>query len=257
MGVLVVFREGPCSEKMTAKAPLHVLISGAAGQIGYSIIPLVASGLALGPDQPVVLHLLDITPAMKALSGVVMEIEDGAYPLVQDVIATDNYDEAFKGVDYCILVGGFPRKKGMLRADLLAKNAGIFKATGEALEKHAKRSVKVIVVANPANTNCLTCATHAPSIPKENFCALTRLDMNRARAQLTKKLGLPSSDMIRNVVIWGNHSKTMVPDINSATLCPRVGCFRSTNRSPMRSGLRASSRPQSSSGARPSSGPVV
>merc|ERR1719411_33593 len=107
----------------------------------------------------------------------------------------------------------------MLRADLLAKNAPIFKATGEALEKHAKRDVKVIVVANPANTNCLTCATHAPSIPKENFCALTRLDMNRARAQLTAKLGLASSSMVKNVVIWGNHSKTMVPDINSATLC--------------------------------------
>lgn len=199
------------------KQPKHVLISGAAGQIGYALIPLVATGQVLGPDQPVILHLLDIAPAMSMLAGVVMEINDGAYPLVHDVIATSDYATGFAGVDVAILVGGFPRKQGMVRADLLGKNRPIFVAAGEALEAHASRDVKVLVVANPANTNCLIAATHAPSIPKENFTALTRLDLNRARHQVAAKAGTVAG-LVRNLVIWGNHSKTQVPDATFATV---------------------------------------
>jgi len=193
------------------------VISGAAGQIGYSLIPLFANGQVFGYDQKVVLSLLEIEPAMKALNGVRMELDDCAYPLVEDIICTADANEAFKGADYAVLVGGFPRKKGMVRADLLAKNAPIFKAMGEALENNAKKTCKVLVVANPANTNCLICASHAPSIPKENFCALTRLDFNRARSQISTKLGVPSTE-IKNIVIWGNHSKTQVPDVSNATI---------------------------------------
>lgn len=146
-----------------------------------------------------------------------MEIEDCAYPLVDSVMGTADYAQAFKNVDYCILVGGFPRRKGMLRSDLLAKNGPIFKATGEALEAYASKDVKVLVVANPANTNCLTCATYAPSIPKENFCALTRLDQNRAMGQIANR----TKSAVRNVngvIIWGNHSKSQVPDASTATV---------------------------------------
>jgi len=160
---------------------------------------------------------LEIEPAMKGLNGVRMELDDCAYPLVESIICTSDANEAFKDAEYAVLVGGFPRKKGMVRADLLAKNAPIFKAMGEALEKNAKKTCKVLVVANPANTNCLICASHAPSIPKENFCALTRLDFNRARSQISTKLGVPSTE-IKNIVIWGNHSKTQVPDVSNATI---------------------------------------
>jgi len=204
-------------EKKQESTAVKVVISGAAGQIGYSLIPLFANGQVFGYDQKVVLSLLEIEPAMKALNGVRMELDDCAYPLVEDIICTADANEAFKGADYAVLVGGFPRKKGMVRADLLAKNAPIFKAMGEALENNAKKTCKVLVVANPANTNCLICASHAPSIPKENFCALTRLDFNRARSQISTKLGVPSTE-IKNIVIWGNHSKTQVPDVSNATI---------------------------------------
>lgn len=162
-------------------------------------------------------ELLEITPALPALQGVRMELDDCAYPLVEDIICTDKADVAFKDCDYAVLVGGFPRKKGMLRKDLLAKNAPIFKAMGCAIDQYAKKTCKVLVVANPANTNCLICATNAPSIPKKNFCALTRLDFNRAKSQIASKLGVKSRD-IENMVIWGNHSKTQVPDVNNCKI---------------------------------------
>ena len=166
-------------EKKEESTAVKVVITGAAGQIGYSLLPLVANGQVFGTDTKVVMSLLEITPALPALNGVRMELDDCAYPLVDEIICTDDANVAFKDADYAILVGGFPRKKGMLRADLMAKNAPIFKAMGEAIEKNAKKTIKVLVVANPANTNCLICCSHAPSIPKENFCALTRLDFNR------------------------------------------------------------------------------
>jgi len=200
------------------QAAIRVVITGAAGQIGYSILPLFANGQVFGSDKKVVLNLLEITPVLPALNGVRMELDDCAYPLVDDIVCTDKPEVAFKDVDYAVLVGGFPRKKGMLRKDLLAKNAPIFKGMGEALEKYAKKTVKVVVVANPANTNCLICASNAPSIPKKNFSALTRLDYNRATNQIAQKLGVKSRD-VKNVVIWGNHSKTQVPDVNNATVC--------------------------------------
>jgi malate dehydrogenase len=168
-----------------------------------------------GDGQPVILHLLEIPPAEAALQGVVMELMDGAYPLLAGVVPTVDPTVAFKDVDYCVLVGAFPRKKGMERKDLLAKNASIFKSQGEAIEKYASRNVKVLVVGNPANTNALICSHYAPSIPRENFTALTRLDQHRATAQVAMKLGVPFSQ-VKNVIIWGNHSATQFPDIAHA-----------------------------------------
>jgi len=199
------------------KEPIHVAISGAAGQIGYSLIPLVCSGLVFGFDRPIVLHLLEIEQVLKALNGIHMEIVDCAYPLVRGVICTSKVEEAFENCDYAILVGGFPRQKDMSRKDLSAKNGAIFKDMGEGLEKYAKKTTNVLVVANPANTNCLICSHYAPKIPKSNFVALTRLDMNRARSQIAKKVGTNVED-VKNVIIWGNHSDTQVPDVQFATL---------------------------------------
>jgi malate dehydrogenase len=164
-----------------------------------------------GPDQDVILHLLEVPFVLEALNGVVLELEDGGYPLLRGIVATTEAEVAFKDVDVAILVGAFPRKEGMERSDLLNKNAGIFKVQGEAIDKVAKKSVKVLVVGNPANTNALLCQHYAPSIPKENFSALTRLDHNRAKAQIAKKLNIPVRD-VHNVVIWGNHSSTQYPD---------------------------------------------
>lgn len=201
---------------MSEKAPLRVVITGAAGQIAYSLIYQVASGYVFGPDQPLALHLLDIAPMMGVLNGVVMEIQDCAMPLVRETIATDDPNVAFKDIDAAFLVGAMPRKEGMERKDLLAANVKIFKVQGEALDKFAKKSVKVLVVGNPANTNALICSHYAPSIPKENFSAMTRLDQNRAAAQLANKLGQPIS-AIKKVTIWGNHSSTQFPDAGQAT----------------------------------------
>jgi len=201
---------------MSEKAPLRVVITGAAGQIAYSLIYQVASGYVFGQDQPLVLHLLDIAPMMGVLNGVVMEIQDCAMPLVRDTVATDDPNVAFKDIDAAFLVGAMPRKEGMERKDLLAANVKIFKVQGEALDKFAKKSVKVLVVGNPANTNALICSHYAPSIPKENFSAMTRLDQNRASAQLATKLGQPIS-AIKKVTIWGNHSSTQFPDAAQAT----------------------------------------
>jgi len=201
---------------MSEKAPLRVVITGAAGQIAYSLIYQVASGYVFGADQPLALHLLDIAPMMGVLNGVVMEIQDCAMPLVRETIATDDPNVAFKDIDAAFLVGAMPRKEGMERKDLLAANVKIFKVQGEALDKFAKKSVKVLVVGNPANTNALICSHYAPSIPKENFSAMTRLDQNRAAAQLANKLGQPIS-AIKKVTIWGNHSSTQFPDAGQAT----------------------------------------
>jgi malate dehydrogenase len=191
--------------------PIRVAVTGAAGQISYSLLPLIANGTMFGPDQEVILHLLEVPFVMEALNGIVLELEDGAYPLLKGIVATTDAEVAFKDVDIAILVGAFPRKEGMERSDLLLKNAGIFKVQGEAIDKVAKKSVKVLVVGNPANTNCLLCQHYAPSIPKEQFSALTRLDHNRAKAQISKKLNIPVKD-VHNVVIWGNHSSTQYPD---------------------------------------------
>jgi len=202
------------------KQAINVMISGAAGQIGYSLIPLFAGGLVFGPDQPMNLILLDIEPMMERLQGTVMEIEDGAYPLVESIVPTFKAEEGFKDLDYAILVGGLPRKGNQTRGDLLVANIKIFKSAGESLAKYAKPTCKVLVVANPANSNCYVCAHYACEANKEfkktNFAALTRLDMNRAQSQLANKLNTIVRN-IDNVVIWGNHSATQVPDIRNAT----------------------------------------
>jgi len=202
---------------MAGKDPITVVITGAAGQIAYSLLYQVASGYVFGSDQPLVLHLLDIAPMMGVLGGVVMEIQDCALPLVRNVVATDDPNVAFKDIDAAFLVGAMPRKEGMERKDLLAANVKIFKVQGEALDKFAKKSVKVLVVGNPANTNALICSHYAPSIPKENFSAMTRLDQNRATGQLALKTGKPIT-AIKRVTIWGNHSSTQFPDASQATM---------------------------------------
>ncbi|KAF6104727.1 malate dehydrogenase 1 [Phyllostomus discolor] len=182
--------------------PIRVLVTGAAGQIAYSLLYSIGNGSVFGKDQPIILVLLDITPMMGVLDGVLMELQDCALPLLKDVIATDKEEVAFKDLDIAVLVGSMPRRDGMERKDLLKANVNIFKTQGAALEKYAKKSVKVIVVGNPANTNCLTASKSAPSIPKENFSCLTRLDHNRAKAQIAIKLGVTSDD-VKNV----NHAK--------------------------------------------------
>jgi len=194
-----------------AKEPITVVITGAAGQIGYSLIYMVSSGYVFGADQPLVLHLLDIAPMMGVLEGVVMEIDDCALPLVTKVVATADPDVAFKDADAAFMVGAMPRKQGMERKDLLAANVKIFKVQGEALDKFAKKGVKVLVVGNPANTNAIIMQYYAPSIPKENFSAMTRLDQNRARAQIAAKAGV-GVEKVDKCIIWGNHSSTQYPD---------------------------------------------
>jgi len=194
---------------------LRVVVTGAAGQIGYALVPLIASGQMFGERQPVILHLLEVEFVMKALEGVVMELVDGAYPLLAGIVPTCDANVAFKDVDVCILVGSFPRKPGMERADLLEKNGSIFQAQGKAIEQLASRNVKILVVGNPANTNCLIARQFAPSIPEKNFSALTRLDHNRAVSQIANKLNVPVAQ-VKNVIIWGNHSTTQFPDANAA-----------------------------------------
>ncbi|KAF5896634.1 malate dehydrogenase, cytoplasmic-like [Clarias magur] len=191
--------------------PLRVLVTGAAGQIAYSLLFGIAKGDVFGKDQPISLVLLDITPMLPALGGVVMELQDCALPLLKEVIPTDKEEVAFKDLDAAILVGSMPRKEGMERKDLLKANVAIFKSQGAALDKYAKKTVKVLVVGNPANTNCLIAAKSAPSIPKENFSCLTRLDHNRAMAQVAIRCGVPANS-VKNVIIWGNHSSTQYPD---------------------------------------------
>lgn len=195
---------------------LTVCVTGAAGQISYSLLPLLATGHVFGTTQRIALQLLEITPALTALSGVAMELIDGAYPLLDSVIQTDDPTVAFKGADVAILAGSFPRRVGMERKDLLAHNLPIFKAQGEALNSVASRSVKVLVVGNPANTNAMVLSRFAPDIPASNISALTRLDHNRAIAQVAKRLDVPIG-AIQGVCMWGNHSSTQYPDITRAT----------------------------------------
>ncbi len=194
------------------KTPVRVAVTGAAGQIGYSLLFRIASGQMLGEDQPVILQLLDITPAMDALKGVAMELEDCAFPLLSDIVRTDDPDEAFGDISYALLVGARPRSKGMERKDLLEANGGIFKPQGKALSDNAASGVKILVVGNPANTNALIAMNNAPNIPNERFTAMTRLDHNRAIAQVAAKTGTTVSD-ITKMTIWGNHSATQYPDL--------------------------------------------
>ncbi len=198
----------------------RVTITGAAGQIGYQLAFRIASGQLLGPNQPVILQLLEITPALTALRGVVMELEDCAFPTLQSVTATDQTDVAFKDTDYALLVGAKPRGPGMERADLLRDNAKIFSVQGKALNEHASRQVKVLVVGNPANTNALIAQSNAPSLNPANFTAMTRLDHNRALAQLAAKTRVHVSQISR-LTIWGNHSATQYPDLNHALVNER------------------------------------
>ncbi len=199
------------------KEPVRVAVTGAAGQIAYSLLFRIASGEMLGTDQPVILQLLEIAPALKALDGVVMEINDCAYPLVTEIIATDDAGKAFDGVAYALLVGSKPRGKGMERGDLLKENGKIFKPQGQALNERARRDVKVLVIGNPANTNALIAMRHAPDLDPSQFTAMTRLDHNRAIGQLAEKTGAAVAD-IERMTIWGNHSATQYPDITHATV---------------------------------------
>ncbi|XP_066552932.1 malate dehydrogenase 1Ab, NAD (soluble) [Amia ocellicauda] len=195
--------------------PIKVLVTGAAGQIAYSLLYSIAKGDVFGKDQALILVLLDIPPMLPVLDGVVMELQDCALPLLREVIPTDKEEVAFKDLDAAVLVGSMPRKEGMERKDLLKANVNIFKSQGGALEKYAKKTVKVLVVGNPANTNCLIASKSAPSIPKENFSCLTRLDHNRARSQVAMRVGV-SADNVKDVIIWGNHSSTQYPDVHHA-----------------------------------------
>ncbi|MFD4676835.1 malate dehydrogenase [Lentzea sp. NPDC058450] len=194
------------------RTPVNVTVTGAAGQIGYALLFRIASGHLLGPDTPVNLRLLEITPALKAAEGTAMELDDCAFPLLKGITITDDAKTAFDGVNVALLVGARPRTKGMERGDLLEANGGIFKPQGEAINAGAADDVKVLVVGNPANTNALIAQQHAPDVPRERFTAMTRLDHNRALSQLAKKLGVAVTD-IQNMTIWGNHSATQYPDL--------------------------------------------
>jgi malate dehydrogenase len=194
------------------KSPLRVAVTGAAGQIGYSLLFRIAHGDVFGPDQPVILQLLEITPALDALKGVVMELDDCAFPLLADVVQTDDANTAFGDVNSAFLVGSRPRSKGMERKDLLEANGAIFTVQGKALSDNAASDVRILVVGNPANTNCLIAMHNAPGITPERFSAMTRLDHNRAKGQLAAKVGHPVTDITR-ITIWGNHSATQYPDI--------------------------------------------
>ena len=198
------------------KAPVRVAVTGAAGQISYSLIFRIASGSMLGPDQPVILQLLEIPPAMGALQGVLMELNDCAFPLVAGVIATDDPNVAFKDIEFALLVGSRPRGPGMERSDLLNANGAIFTVQGKALSDNAKPNCRVLVVGNPANTNALICMKNAPKLNPRNVTAMMRLDHNRAMSQIAEKTGTHSTK-VEKVVVWGNHSSTQYPDISYAT----------------------------------------
>jgi malate dehydrogenase len=202
---------------MSSKAPITVAVTGAAGQIGYSLLFRIASGALFGPDQPVNLRLIEIEPALGALGGVVMELDDCAFPLLNSVTPTADLNEGFKGVNWAILVGSVPRKAGMERKDLLNINGKIFTGQGQAIEKNAAGDVRVLVVGNPCNTNCLIAMNNAKGIPADRWFAMTRLDENRAKSQLAAKSGVHSS-AVTNMTIWGNHSATQYPDFYNARI---------------------------------------
>lgn len=198
-------------------SPIRVAVTGAAGQIGYSLLFRIASGAMFGPNQPVILHLIEIEPALPALNGVAMELDDCAFPLLKGAVATANLDEGFKGVNWALLVGSVPRKAGMERKDLLGINGKIFIGQGQAIQKNAAQDVRILVVGNPCNTNCLIAMNNAPEVPRDRFMAMTRLDENRAKSQLAKKAGTDVTE-VTNMVIWGNHSATQYPDFYNARI---------------------------------------
>jgi malate dehydrogenase len=197
--------------------PVNVTVTGAAGQIGYSLLFRIASGDLFGPNVPVALRLLEIEPAMKALQGVVMELDDCAFPLLASIEPTSDVSHAFEGTNWALLVGSIPRKAGMERGDLLNINGGIFQPQGRAIAAHAASDVRVLVVGNPCNTNCLIARSNAPDVPEDRWFAMTRLDQNRAVAQLAQKSGRPVAD-VKNLAIWGNHSATQFPDFANSTI---------------------------------------
>jgi malate dehydrogenase len=199
------------------KSPVKVAVTGAAGQIGYSLLFRIASGSMLGPDQPIELYLIEIPPVLPTLEGVVMELEDCAFPLLKRIVATADLDEGFRGVNWALLVGSVPRKQGMERKDLLGINGKIFTGQGQAIAKNAASDVRVLVVGNPCNTNCLIAMNNAKDVPSDRWFAMTRLDENRAKAQLAAKAGSHSSQ-VTNVTIWGNHSSTQYPDFYNAKI---------------------------------------
>jgi len=199
------------------KAPVRVTVTGAAGQISYSLLFRIASGAMLGEDQPVILQMLEITPALEALKGVAMELDDCAFPLLAGMVCTDDPNVAFKDTDYALLVGARPRGPGMERKDLLSANAAIFSVQGKAINDHASRDIKVLVVGNPANTNALITQRNAPDLNPRQFTAMMRLDHNRALTQLAQKTGKTIAD-VKNLVVWGNHSATQYPDVHNATV---------------------------------------
>ena len=198
-------------------SPIKIAITGAAGQIGYSLLFRVASGAVFGPEQPVALHLIEIPPALDALKGVVMELDDCAFPLLKNVVATADLNEGFKDVNWALLVGSVPRKAGMERGDLLGINGKIFVGQGQAIEKNANSDVRILVVGNPCNTNCLIAMNNAKSIPRDRWFAMTRLDENRAKAQLAQKAKVDVTE-VTNMTIWGNHSATQYPDAYNAKI---------------------------------------
>jgi len=204
-----------------SKAPIRVAVTGAAGQIGYSLLFRIASGSMFGPDQPVILHLIEIEPALPTLQGVVMELDDCAFPLLKGIVPTSSLDDGFKNVNWALLVGSVPRKAGMERKDLLGINGKIFIGQGQAIQRNASRDIRVLVVGNPCNTNCLIAMNNAKEIPQNRFFAMTRLDENRAKAQLAKKAGVEFT-AVTNLAVWGNHSATQYPDFYNAKISGRA-----------------------------------
>ena len=200
--------------------PIRVAVTGAAGQIGYSLLFRIASGAMFGPNQPVILHLVEIEPALPTLEGVAMELDDCAFPLLQGILPTANLHQGFGGVNWALLVGSVPRKQGMERKDLLGINGRIFVGQGRAIQKNAARDVRILVVGNPCNTNCLIAMNNGPDVPRDRWHAMTRLDENRAKTQLAKKAGVEVT-AVTNLAIWGNHSATQYPDFYNAKINTR------------------------------------
>ncbi|HOY57730.1 MAG TPA: malate dehydrogenase [Verrucomicrobiota bacterium] len=199
------------------RSPIRVAVTGAAGQIGYALVFRIASGALFGPEQPVILHLIEIEPALGALEGVVMELDDCAFPLLKGVVPTADLDSGFRDVDWALLVGSVPRKQGMERKDLIGINGRIFVGQGQAIQNNAAPDVRVLVVGNPCNTNCLICMRNAPDVPPNRFFAMTRLDENRAKSQLARRAGADVT-AVTNMTIWGNHSATQYPDFQNARI---------------------------------------
>jgi malate dehydrogenase len=200
-----------------SNAPIRVAVTGAAGAIGYSLLFRIGTGELFGPEQPVILHLIDIEPALPALQGVVMELDDCAYPMLKGIVATANLDEGFRNVNWALLVGSVSRKAGMERKDLLGINGKIFTGQGQAIQKNAASDVRILTIGNPCNTNCLIAMSNAPEVPHERWYAMTRLDENRARLQLARKAGVDITE-VRNIAVWGNHSATQYPDFYNAQI---------------------------------------